>query len=186
MNDIDIDALWHSHAVKVHALAMQITLDRELADDTVQETFLAAHRARATFRGDSLPSTWLYRIAVRVARHLASRRRADSKFIARATAMNALGASRSTSADTDPEAATRALAALALLPEDQRLALVLLRVRDLPGETVAELLGVPIGTVYSRASLAAKRLRELLDAATPKAAEAASSGAEKSNFGGTP
>lgn len=167
MNGADIDALWRSHAGKVHALAMQITLDRDLADDTVQETFLAAHRARASFRGDSRPSTWLYRIAVRVARHLASRRRDHASRAATSVAVDALGDPRGAPSNADSIAAERALAALALLAEDQRLALVLLRVRDLPGETVAEILEVPIGTVYSRASLAAKRLRDLLDDATP-------------------
>ena len=108
MNDADIDALWRSHAGKVHALAMQITLDRELADDTVQETFLAAYRARATFRGDSLPSTWLYRIAVRVARHLAARSRAQSRPNAGATEVELLDASRRMSPAADAEIAARA------------------------------------------------------------------------------
>ena len=169
MIEVDIDALWRSHATKVHALAMQITLDRELADETVQETFLAAHRARATFRGDSLPSTWLYRIAVRVARHLVSRRRRDSSRAVSSSELDSVGGSHDTSVARTTEASVRALKALALLPEDQRLALVLLRVRDLPGETVAEILEVPIGTVYSRASLAAKRLRELLEELTGSA-----------------
>lgn len=179
MNDADIDALWRSHAGKVHALAMQITLDPELADDTVQETFLAAYRARATFRGDSLPSTWLYRIAVRVARHLAARSRAQSRPNAGATEVELLDASRRMSPAADAEIAARALAALAHLPDEQRLALVLLRVRDLPGESIAEILGVPIGTVYSRASLAAKRLRDLLGEATLNAGGDAASGSRQ-------
>ena len=107
MNGADIEALWRSHAGKVHALAMQITLDRELADDTVQETFLAAHRARATFRGDSLPSTWLYRIAVRVARHLAARRRTESRRTAEDPALDTIGALRNASLVAGPEAASR-------------------------------------------------------------------------------
>jgi DNA-directed RNA polymerase specialized sigma24 family protein len=47
------------------------------------------------------------------------------------------------------------------------MALVLLQVRELPGEVIAEMLGVPLGTVYSRAFAARRRLAELLGACAP-------------------
>ena len=43
---------------------MRMAPDRSVAEDLVQETFLQVHRKLATFRGDSVFSTWLHRLAV--------------------------------------------------------------------------------------------------------------------------
>ncbi len=53
------------------------------------------------------------------------------------------------------------------LSDEQRLALVLLQVQDLAASDIAEMLGVPVNTVYTRAFHARRRLRELLAAEAP-------------------
>lgn len=47
----------------VFSVAMKYVTDEEAAADVAQEALLLAHRYRASFRGDSRFSTWLYRIA---------------------------------------------------------------------------------------------------------------------------
>jgi RNA polymerase sigma-70 factor, ECF subfamily len=60
----------------VFAVAMKYMKDEEAADDVAQDALLLAHRHRASFRGDSRFSTWLYRIAATTAlMHLRKRRR---------------------------------------------------------------------------------------------------------------
>jgi RNA polymerase sigma-70 factor, ECF subfamily len=60
----------------VYAVAMKYVKDEEAAADIAQDTLLLAHRHRASFRGDSRFSTWLYRIAATTAlMHLRRKRR---------------------------------------------------------------------------------------------------------------
>jgi RNA polymerase sigma factor (sigma-70 family) len=65
----------------------------------------------------------------------------------------------------EPDARLRA--ALALLPERQRLALFLRYYADLDYRTIAETLGVAVGTVGVTLSNAQTKLRELLDEVAP-------------------
>jgi RNA polymerase sigma-70 factor (ECF subfamily) len=60
----------------VYAVAMKYLKDEEAAADVAQDALLLAHRHRASFRGDSRYSTWLYRIAATTAlMHLRRKRR---------------------------------------------------------------------------------------------------------------
>ena len=54
---------------RVHATVYRLLGNRREVDDLVQETFIAAFRALATYRGDAKLSTWIDRIAVRVVFH---------------------------------------------------------------------------------------------------------------------
>src|SRR5687767_8093297 len=59
------------------------------------------------------------------------------------------------------------LRALALLPEDQQSALVLVGVEDLSYAEAASIVGVPVGTIMSRLSRARNRLRSLMNGECP-------------------
>ncbi len=63
----DIDAfgqLYQKYRNRIHALCLRMVKDPVVAEDVLQECFLCAFRRISTFRGDSLFSTWLHRIAV--------------------------------------------------------------------------------------------------------------------------
>ena len=119
---------------------------------------MRAWQARDHFRGDSQFTTWLYKIAVNVARTWRSRSRGP---------MLALAPEHDRAAPqaTDPEG-TRLLAAyaaaLARLPENLRVPFVLHEAEGLSYQAVAEVLGCPIGTVMSRLHRARKALLEEL------------------------
>jgi len=51
----------------VHAVAMKYVRNQDDADDVTQDAMLLAHRYRASFRGDSRYSTWLYRVTATAA-----------------------------------------------------------------------------------------------------------------------
>ena len=52
------------HRDRAWALALRTCRDANLAEDAVQEAFLAVHRRAASFRGDAAVTTWLHRIVV--------------------------------------------------------------------------------------------------------------------------
>jgi hypothetical protein len=66
--------LYLKHKRRVFAICMRMVRDYALAEDLTQETFLQVHRKLASFRGDSVFSTWLHRLAVNtVLMHLRKR-----------------------------------------------------------------------------------------------------------------
>jgi RNA polymerase sigma-70 factor (ECF subfamily) len=64
---IDADNLLREHIGWMLTLAESMLRDRGLAEDTVQNAFLAAFRARDRFDNRSSPKTWLHRITVNAA-----------------------------------------------------------------------------------------------------------------------
>jgi len=57
-------SLYELYKRKVYSTCLRMTRDVAEAEDLTQEAFMQAFRKLATFRGDSLFSTWLYRVAV--------------------------------------------------------------------------------------------------------------------------
>src|SRR5262245_40734686 len=67
-------ALFEAFHRSLLGLCAHLTRDRAEAEDALQETFLALHKALPGFRGEAQLSTWVYRIAVRTALHVRARR----------------------------------------------------------------------------------------------------------------
>jgi len=65
----DVEAfatLYGKYRDRIHAICLRMIKDPFLAEDMLQQTFLCAFRRIRSFRGDSLFSTWLHRIAINV------------------------------------------------------------------------------------------------------------------------
>ena len=150
----DLDSLYRENAKRLAVLAFQLTGDHALAEDVVQETFVAAHKGISAFRGEAEPSTWLYRIALRVSARLREKARRQRGSVLREEDAQARGGS-----GDDVEEMLRALDALS---EKHRVVLSLMNLRELSVAHVAAVLGIPEGTVWSRASMARKRMRALM------------------------
>jgi RNA polymerase sigma-70 factor (ECF subfamily) len=58
--------LYTKHKRRVFSICMRIVRDPSLAEDLTQETFLQVHRKLNSFRGDSVFTTWLHRLAVNI------------------------------------------------------------------------------------------------------------------------
>lgn len=147
---------------QVFALCLHLTGSRAEAEDAVQECFLAVYRALGTFRGEARLATWVYRIAVRAALSVKARRRAQQH-----TPLDDALATPAPGDDPETQAATRQdmrrfLDALAHLPEEHRVVLSLFAVEGLDHAQIAEIVGVPPGTVWSRLHNARKRLGALM------------------------
>jgi len=58
------EALYRLYSTRVYSLCLLMTGNQAIAEELTQETFLLVYRRLNTFRGDSLLSTWLHRVAV--------------------------------------------------------------------------------------------------------------------------
>jgi RNA polymerase sigma-70 factor, ECF subfamily len=137
-------------------LARLVGPDAAVADLT-QEVFLRAHRAIGRYREAGTFSTWLYRIALNLARDAGRRaRRAPATLPAEVPAAVAVE-------PWERRELTDAVGlALAGLPGPLREVLVLRHYEDLNFEQMARLLGVPASTLKSRFAVALRRVRDRL------------------------
>lgn len=144
----------------LYGLALRMTGRPDLADDAVQETFVDVVRGVRSFRGDARLTTWLYRVAVRAALRVASRARGRDEELP-AEPIDAGEDPAHAAAERD--SADRILAAIAALPAPQRAVVALSALEGLAQTEIAEVLGIPPGTVHSRLHEARARLRETLE-----------------------
>ena len=152
--------LMDAHEDRVFSICLRILRDREAALDAVQETFITVFRKADRFAGRSAFSTWLYRVAVNTcydAARRSGRRRVEPLPEHRDPPDQAAGDEIEA-----VEMRSEIEAALAALPAEFRSAVVLSDVEGLALQTVAEILGVPIGTVKSRVFRGRRILSETL------------------------
>jgi RNA polymerase sigma-70 factor (ECF subfamily) len=145
-----------------------IVRDSGEAEDVAQETFIRAYRSLGRFRGDSAFKTWLYTIATNTARTALDRRGRRERVADQSLDddARALTAEQVPSHGPDPESTlvTRDAIdrALATLPDELRVAVVLRDVEGLDYKEIAAVTEVPMGTVESRIFRARRKLRTLL------------------------
>ncbi|GAB95424.1 RNA polymerase sigma-70 factor (ECF subfamily) [Kineosphaera limosa] len=150
--------LFRRHRDRMWAVALRTTGDREMAADAVQDAFISAFRRADSFRGQSAVTTWLHRIVVNACLDRLRRRRPTTELPADHTAVLADRHDRHSSVET----ALDVQAALATLPEGQRLALTLVDMHGLSVAETAQILGVAEGTVKSRCARGRSALAPLL------------------------
>jgi RNA polymerase sigma-70 factor (ECF subfamily) len=154
---------------KVFRLAYQVLRDQEEALDVAQDAFVKAFRALPTFKGDSAFYTWLFRITMNVALDRKRQRTARVKSLGAEDVPPEEWERTAVSTDPDPEDVAsgaqrreRIRKGLDSLSEHHRTIIILSDVEGLQYREIAEVLGIPMGTVMSRLHHARKRLREAL------------------------
>lgn len=138
--------------------ARALTRDADLADELVQDTLVRALRSEKLFHGGDLRS-WLYTILTNLNRN---RRRA----LARRPVLMQLADTTEDAGGTEAEGRDIAQA-LATLVDDQRAVLLLVVLEGLSYREVADVQGVPIGTVMSRLARARAHVRACLNGERP-------------------
>lgn len=148
------------HGPMARRVAYAILEDREDADDAAQEGFLSAWQAIHRYDARRAFRPWLMQIVVNAARDLRRRRRVRA-----ADPLDTVAAA----ARDDParevgslDLGERLKAALATLPERQRLAVVLFDAEGYAQAEIATLLGIPEGTVKSDVFHGRRALRKVL------------------------
>ncbi len=150
------------HLDAVYRVARHVARDHHHAEDLVQETYLRAFAAFDSHRGPSTKA-WLVTICLNLARSDGRRRsrRVVETAMPESYEVEAPGASvpEKAMANIDRAEVSRALAQL---PEEQRLAIVLMDLAGHSASEVAEMLGCPRNTVLSRVYRGRQRLTSLL------------------------
>jgi RNA polymerase sigma-70 factor (ECF subfamily) len=154
---------------RLHAVSYRILRDIDLAEDATQQALLAIWRDLPTLRDPARFDAWSYRLLVRACYAEGRRTRQWSPNL-RILPVDEPAGPDAMSSVVDRDQLERGFRRLSI---DHRAVVVLHHYLDLPLETVAEALGVPIGTVRSRLHHAMRGLRAALDAdARPAAQEA--------------
>ncbi len=160
------------------SLGMRFCGDSDEAEDLVQETFIQAYRSWGSFEHRSKVSTWLFSIASRVCQRMHRKRAGEPDHIGSLQELLPFGdpVIAQVASDLEEEVVKQIRmesvgemeAAIAALPLNFRMPLVL---KDIVGMTVPEIseaTGLEEGTVKSRVHRARLKLRLLIDAKLPR------------------
>jgi RNA polymerase sigma factor (sigma-70 family) len=146
-----VEAVYRQRHAEFLRVASAITGDAESGRDAVQEGLARALARRSSFRGAGTLEAWLWKVVVNAARN--ARRSRDRADIFEQTARPV----------DEPDARAASIrAAVAALPERQRLVLFLRYYADLDYAAIARVLGVRRGTVSATLSQAHAAVRRLL------------------------
>ncbi|HST83865.1 MAG TPA: RNA polymerase sigma factor SigM [Kineosporiaceae bacterium] len=145
------------HRDRLWAVALRTTGDPEDAADALQDALISALRGAAGYRGDAAVTTWLHRVVINASLDRIRRRQARP-------AVPLDGHELQSRTDDHAATVTRLdiRAALARLPEPQRVALILVDLEDMSVAETAQILEVPEGTVKSRCSRARTAMAVML------------------------
>jgi len=153
---------------RVFGVALRMLRNSTEAEDVAQEVFLRAHRGIAAFKGEAKLSTWLHTIAARLClnrlaggpRGLEVRSEGALERLAQPGADPSAAVERS-----ELEAALHR--AVADLPDDGRIVVVLRDFEGLSYDEIAAALDLPLGTVRSRLHRARTDLKDKLERFLP-------------------
>ena len=155
---------------RLHAVSHRILRDIDLAEDATQQALLDIWRDLPQLRDPARFDAWSYRLLVRACYAEGRRTRQWAPNLRLLPADEPAGPD-ATSSVVDRDQLERGFRRLSI---DHRAVVVLHHYLDLPLEMVADVLGVPIGTVRSRLHHAMRGLRAALDADARPAAQEAS------------
>lgn len=156
-------ALFDQYKALVYRTAYLMLGDAQDAEDVLQDVFMQVFRALATYdsaRGAF--TTWLHRITVNVCLDRVRRRPPQD-----ASEAIKLDDSVVVSDPADDPFARLSLteqadSLLAVLGDDQRVVVVLRFYWDMPYQEIADILGIPLGTVQSRLGRAVRKMRAVM------------------------
>ena len=153
-----LEALYRARFAHFVRVAVAICGDSERGRDVVQNAFIAAIRHRRSFRGDAPLEAWVWRIVVNEAR------RAALEPVAAQAGEEVESMNGHSGDERDPLGIRGWVAAL---PDRQREAVFLRYFADLDYVTIAEALGIEVGTVSATLGAAHRSLRKRLQEVRP-------------------
>ena len=159
------DELVRRHQAAMITLVRVLTGGRGDADDLAQEAFVRAWRSLSGFRGESTFRTWLHRVAINVVRSSQAKDGRLRRLFAHGSDDDRPFDPPAPDESIESTVARRQAVerALATLPDELRVPVMLRDVQGLDYKEIAALLDLPMGTVESRIFRARQRLKPLLE-----------------------
>lgn len=152
----DFDAVYEHYYQEVYRAVRAVVLDPGVAEDLTQEAFVKAYRSRSRYKHTGSLGGWLHRIAINLALSHMRWRSLQTRVL------NAVGL-ESRSPQPDPGLPDLVTELLGTLSPDMRASIVLHHFHGYRYREIAEMLGVPEGTVATRISIGLRRMRRVLE-----------------------
>ena len=149
-NAIDIGQAYQAHASFIARVIEKLTGSGSHVDDILQETFIIAYKKRHQFEGRSAIRTWLYGIAKNLCMH---HKRGLARFLNFIEKLQTIPNQDSQSPQKELEVSRQLQLAESIITGmtfKQREVFVLYELEEMEGPEIAELLGIPLGTVWTR------------------------------------
>lgn len=150
--------LLQANYAMLYRYMLKVTMNKALAEDLVQETMLKAIERIGSFQAKAKFSTWLIAIATRLYMDEMRRKGRERKWQTDEQALQAIRFEAAIAREEWPHA----LDALAGLPPDVRVPILLKYYYGYAYEEIAQWLDIPLGTVKSRLHNGLNRLRKEL------------------------
>lgn len=154
------EALYRLHVDRVHAVCLRMAANRSWAEELTQDAFVRAWEMIGSFRGESLFSSWLHRVAVNV---VLVAMRGKRRMLARIFTTENLHIFDSEASVPHPGTTMDLEEAIAGLPPQARIIFVLHDVEGYKHEEIAEQMGLAVGTTKAQLHRARRILREVLE-----------------------
>jgi len=147
---LDVRAIFDQHFDFVWRSLRRLGVAESDVDDALQEVFVVVHRKLPEFEARSKVTTWLFGICFRVASEHLRKVKSQREDITDALPEAPDPADSPEERCQGREARERLDEVLGYLDADKRAVFVLYEIDELSVESIAEMVGVPVGTVYSR------------------------------------
>ncbi len=159
--------IFYNYRSYAYNLIYKITGKTADHEDLLQDLFFQIYLSLKTFKGESCFSTWFHRIVIHVCtsrwRYQHAKKRISSRDIVDLDAVEYIVSSPNDEPNSRYELKEVVQKALATLNENLRVPLVLNVYSDMDLSEIADVLGLPEGTIKSRLFAARKKVREYLD-----------------------
>jgi RNA polymerase sigma-70 factor, ECF subfamily len=157
---MNLEQVYERHADFVWRTLRRLGVADADARDATHDVFLVVHAHLPRFEGRSSLGTWLFTICRSVARDFRRRKRRAPE-LAADTELDEVDLRADVGRAVEHQQQLVELERiLSTLPTEQRNVFILFEIEKMTGEELAESLGIPLGTAYSRLALARKAFRE--------------------------
>ena len=142
----------------MYKTAKAILKDEDDVCDAVQDALISIYRNLGSLKNDDYLKTWIIRITINKCYDLITKRNSNNKKIVEMQSeFNEV-----TYSTENQETKTDLERALSLIDNDLKIVTVLYYYDDIPVKDIADIMGIPVGTVKSKLSRAREKLYEIL------------------------
>lgn len=152
-NEAAFDMLFAKYNNKLYASLLAFTKSKELAEDLTQQTFIRVWKKIETFRGESSLFTWMYRIAINLAKNEFNSKETKKQGLTDVIEENHDFASSISSPESiaiEKESIDAVIKFISTMQSDLKEAISLREFDGKSYEEIAQITSAPVGTVRSR------------------------------------